>query len=176
MKNVLKHIESADIVSLSWISQRFHGKAWIRLATCLTRCGDWPTYVLVLPLILYITSPTSLQLILQVYFLGLLIENGLYLVIKKTCKRHRPSDRLTDVNQLINPPDKFSFPSGHTSSAIGVACVMSYFFPHLIIPFFVLATCVSLSRLILKVHFPTDIVAGSILGICAAKIALAIII
>ena len=176
MRSILKNIETADINSLHWVGKRFNHKIWVYSATFLTRCGDWPTYVIILPLLLFLLNPTSLELILQVYFLDLIIENSLYLILKRSCKRNRPSDKLVEVNQLIHPPDKFSFPSGHTSSAIGIAYIMSYFFPQFasaIIPF---ACCVSLSRLILKVHFPTDIIAGSLLGIGAAKLALLIII
>jgi undecaprenyl-diphosphatase len=176
MRSIIKHIETADISSFHWIAKRFNKKAWIFSATLLTRCGDWPTYVIILPLILFITNPSSLSLIFQVYFLDLLIENSLYLIIKKTFKRNRPSDKLYGVNQLIHPPDKFSFPSGHTSSAVGVACIMSYFFPQFALPIIAFACCVSVSRLILKVHFPTDIIAGSLLGVCSAKVALLILI
>ena len=85
---------------------------------------------------------------------------------------HRPCHGITGVAALIEPSDKFSFPSGHTAAAFVFAAVLAAFYPLLALPAFVLATLIGLSRVMLGVHYPGDIVAGAVLGLLSAAAAL----
>ncbi len=91
-------------------------------------------------------------------------------LIKHLAKRKRPSRYIEEKDMLIRKPISYSFPSGHTSSSVASATVISRFCPHLTVPVFVLAFLVSFSRLYFKVHYPSDIFAGAILGILFATI------
>ena len=100
------------------------------------------------------------------------IERILYHFLKKSMKRDRPFEKIDDVYFRVRPPDKFSFPSGHTASAFLVMTLLSSFFniPALQIGTFMWAAMVGVARVYLGVHYPTDVLAGALLGICTAEI------
>jgi undecaprenyl-diphosphatase len=65
---------------------------------------------------------------------------------------------------VITPADRFSFPSGHATAAFLFAGLAAVSFP-VLAPFaYVWASLIALSRVVLGVHFPSDILAGALLG------------
>jgi undecaprenyl-diphosphatase len=62
-------------------------------------------------------------------------------------------------------PDKGSFPSGHTLHAVMGALVVAHLMPALTVPFAVIALLVAASRVVLGVHYPSDVAAGACLGL-----------
>jgi len=87
-------------------------------------------------------------------------------ILKHVFKRIRPST----VNLLIAKPLSYSFPSGHTTSSFAVAGVLAKYFKKYAFGFFSLAFLIAFSRLYLYVHYPTDILAGTVLGLICSKI------
>ena len=87
-------------------------------------------------------------------------------------KRDRPYNKIDDVHFRVRPPDEFSFPSGHTASVFLVMTLLSHFFqvPAIQIGTFAWASMVGVARVYLGVHYPTDVLAGALLGILSAEI------
>ena len=85
-------------------------------------------------------------------------------------KRDRPYERIVDVEFRVRPPDRFSFPSGHTASAFLMLLLLSNTFPGLQIPALCWGTSVGVARVYLGVHYPTDVLAGAVLGILTGEI------
>jgi undecaprenyl-diphosphatase len=65
---------------------------------------------------------------------------------------------------MVLPPDQFSFPSGHAMSAFAIAVPLSMFYPQLQIALLALSLSIAASRVLLGMHFVSDVVAGSIVG------------
>ena len=80
--------------------------------------------------------------------------------------RHRPF-----VHQLGPHETSHSFPSGHSSTAFAGATMLAAFAPRLRVPLYVLAALIALSRLYNGDHYPTDVLAGAILGTAVGWVA-----
>lgn len=93
--------------------------------------------------------------------------------LKKAVGRKRPCHIEPHCWARLLPPDQFSFPSGHSITAFAAAVSLGLFHPALLEGLIACALCVAASRVLLGMHFLTDVVAGSTLGIalgCAAWI------
>lgn len=101
--------------------------------------------------------------------LGLIIGN---LILKNLIARSRPCWINENVELLISVPKDYSFPSGHTMSSICCAVILLHYDKRIGIPALILAIAIAFSRLYLYVHFPSDILAGAVIG---AVIAIAVI-
>lgn len=117
-------------------------------------------------------GPTFFLLLLTAYA----IELPAYWFLKNRLQRARPCQVLTGCQPLVDPHDKFSFPSGHSAAAFLFATVLGWYIPQLAIVAWSWATLVACSRVVLGVHYPGDIFAGASLGLVAATISLTVVI
>ena len=93
---------------------------------------------------------------------GLLIGN---IALKNIVARQRPCWINESVNMLIDIPSDYSFPSGHTLSSFLAATIIMHTNKKLGIAAYIIATLIAFSRLYLYVHFPSDVIAGALIGI-----------
>jgi len=105
--------------------------------------------------------------------LHMLAAGGIGLIVYKLLKsatgRPRPYQVLRDIRAGIDPLDAFSFPSGHTLHAVAFSVVAVFYVPALapvLVPFTLL---IGLSRVVLGLHYPSDVLAGAILGAGVAQ-------
>jgi undecaprenyl-diphosphatase len=89
---------------------------------------------------------------------------ALFIQLKRTCKRRRPCQIEPHCWATLLPPDQFSFPSGHTITAFAVATSLSIFYPAMLIGLLFCALSVAASRVLLGMHFLTDVIAGATIG------------
>jgi undecaprenyl-diphosphatase len=89
-------------------------------------------------------------------------------VLKRVVARPRPCDSDGRALALVALPDPFSFPSGHAAAATAVAATLTLREPNLGFALVPLAVAVAASRVALRVHHVTDVVAGAALGLGAA--------
>lgn len=117
-----------------------------------------------LPLLIYFISPERALPFFYAALAAYAIELPVYKLMKNLIKRDRPCEALANVHKRISPSDRFSFPSGHTAAAFVMVTVLSHFFPVLLLPAVCWALLVGLSRVFLGVHYPSDILAGMVIG------------
>ena len=84
--------------------------------------------------------------------------------------RCRPCWLEPEVQMLVKIPHDFSFPSGHSNASFAVATAIFSRNKKLGIPALILAAAIAISRLYVFVHWPTDVLVGTIIGICGGII------
>lgn len=162
MNTFLQRIHHLDTLVFLWVhvTKRFPYRKSVRW---ISRSGDGPCYLLIALLILLL-DPVNGRLFFITGLLAYVAEVSLYLLVKNTIRRDRPAARIQTYEAWIIPSDKFSFPSGHTAAAFVFACLLLQFYPAFALPAFVWACLIGASRVLLGVHYPSDIAAGAILG------------
>lgn len=135
----------------------------------VSRLGDGPLwYALILSLPLSLGRPgllPALQMALT-SLTGVL----LYRWMKDSAVRERPFITFDgEIDCLCAPLDRYSFPSGHTLHAVSMAILISAHFPLWGPAAFAFAALVALSRVVLGLHYPSDVFVGAALGLVLAK-------
>ena len=130
----------------------------------VSRMGDgivWYAQLAILPLI----AGRDGLLIAAQSGLTALVGLAVYKLMKHGMARERPYLHHAGKIECVLPPlDRYSFPSGHTLHAVSFSAILCGYLPGLawvLVPF---ATLVALSRMVLGLHYPTDVLAGALIG------------
>ena len=158
-------VTSFDFAVLDWIRENL--SCGFLDGLCVVISGIWhmglPCILLAAVLLLFRrTRKTGTCLALAILF-GFVFGN---LILKNAVARIRPYDLKEGIDLLVNRLKDYSFPSGHTLVSFETATVIFVREKKRYgIPAFVAAAAVAFSRLYLYVHYPTDVVAGIVLGV-----------
>ncbi len=150
-----------------WLLDSRHHASWTKLAKAVSKTGDGYLQVLI-PSVLLITDDELGTQFFTTVGIAFLIYLPIYWVLKNCFKRRRPPHLIPAFRCPIKASDEFSFPSGHSAAAFLLANLTALFYGIVAWPLYVWASLVALSRVVLGVHFPTDILAGITLGTVVA--------
>ena len=89
---------------------------------------------------------------------------ALFSVLKRVVGRRRPCHAERQCWHSLLPPDQFSFPSGHSITAFAVAVTLGSFYPPALSGLLFCALSVAASRVVLGMHFLSDVVVGCLIG------------
>lgn len=156
-------------------SQQFNraNQRWTgQIFALVSRLGDgwiWFALMLALPLA-YGSWAGAVSL--------LMLVNGacctlLYKQMKAVIHRPRPCEADPRIHLTVPPLDRFSFPSGHTLHAVSFTIIACSFFPALTWALWPFTIMVALSRLVLGLHYLSDVLVGASLGAGMAMLTLA---
>jgi undecaprenyl-diphosphatase len=87
-----------------------------------------------------------------------------FFVMKRLFGRERPCATESHCWATLLPPDRFSFPSGHTMTAFAITFAVGSYYPNLLAGLIFCAISVAASRVILGLHYLSDVVAGILVG------------
>ncbi len=149
-------------------NQRAHGTRWVPFFGFVSRVGDGVVWYLLMALLIAFGGARGVLAALHMAGIGL-ASLGLYKLVKGLSKRPRPLTRrtglhLTGLHITVAPLDEFSFPSGHTLHAVGFSLVACHYFPWLALILVPLSLCIAISRVVLGLHYPSDVVAAVLMG------------
>lgn len=160
----LQTIHSIDVAAFLRIVRWNTRSGLCMVARMVSASADGWCYLLIPVVISLYSVPLALQ-VFGVLAAGMAVERLCYYVLKNGFKRHRPPVAIPGITSVINASDEFSFPSGHTSAAFFIVTSLVLMFPGTwLVYFYLWASMVGLSRVVLGVHFPLDTVAGALLG------------
>ncbi len=130
--------------------------------------GVWPNSGLCLALVTFPIGSRRLGLA------ALLALAGSHLVVqllKRQVERPRPYLVLADSRVIAAPLTDYSFPSGHATASFAMATVLSMAWPRWSVLLMALAALVGVSRTYLGHHYPSDVLAGAVIGVLVAYLA-----
>ena len=160
---LLHRMSEAEIPLCLLFNRINHRRHLSRAFAAVSRLGDgvfWYSIIAALP---FIYGMQALQTSVHMLLVGVL-SLAIYKWLKRNTVRERHFRVHGEILQNIAPLDQYSFPSGHTMHAVGFTIVLLYYYPEwalLVAPFAVL---VAISRLVLGLHYPSDVLVGASIG------------
>lgn len=159
----LSRLDRAEFTLCITFNRGVHRAGLRRGFRIVSRLGDgvvWYCLILALP---FFAGRAGLITSLRMAIAGL-AGLLLYRVLKQRLVRERPFITHHEIVRGTAPLDRFSFPSGHTLHAVCFAVVAIQAFPLLAWVLVPLAVLIALSRVVLGLHYPSDVLAGALLG------------
>jgi undecaprenyl-diphosphatase len=154
-----------------WCLRIHQLQSWRRTARVLavvSRMGDGAAwYVLMGAIALGDLSGKGPRVALLMLVTGI-ITLALYKAVKNLVARPRPCERYRTVQPRVPPLDRWSFPSGHTMHAVAFTCVAVSQYQVLIWLLAPFTLLIMASRVVLGLHYPSDVFAGAFCGFLAA--------
>jgi len=160
-----------DSTVLLWIQENIRNPILNPVFIFITHLGDSGIFWIALSLILCIFKKTRKAgfFALGALLLSVIVNNA---ILKNLIGRIRPYEIIAGLECLVKHATDPSFPSGHTGASIAAATVYLKTLPKKFsIPALILAILISLSRLYIGIHYPTDVIAGAITGAALGLIA-----
>lgn len=148
---------------------------WVRLwMICATRGGDgWLWYLLAVVVALFGGPERYLAIGSAALAAGAGI--AFFLWAKRITGRRRPCHIQPHCWSTLLPPDQFSFPSGHTITAFAILTPLLVLYPDFTLEFTFVALSIAASRIILGMHFLSDVLVGAAAGTLLGYAALALL-
>ena len=146
------------------LANNWSAPRWIRAyALSSTRVGDgWLWYAMGLAILMF--GGESRFAALGSAGSAAVLSILLFIVLKQFAGRRRPCQIEPHCWATLLPPDQFSCPSGHTMTAFAVAISLSLYYPSLAIGLLFCALSIAASRILLGMHFLSDVAAGALVG------------
>jgi undecaprenyl-diphosphatase len=144
-----------------------------RIFQVASRLGDgiaWYVLLLALPLLYGASALRPAGVMALTGALGVL----LYSLLKRLFVRERPFITHLGIDRAAAPLDRYSFPSGHTLHAVSFSWQAGMHFPELLWVLLPLAALIAASRVVLGLHYPSDVVAGAGIGAALATLGLSL--
>ena len=164
-----------DASILLWLQNNVRHPILDPVMIFITHLGDKGLFWIILTLLMLcfrktrragVTSAISMTI-------GLIVVN---VILKNWLARIRPYELIEALELIIEKQHDCSFPSGHATNALACAWVMFRLLDKKAgVPALILALLICFTRLHVGVHYPTDVLAGIIVGIFAAELAIVIV-
>lgn len=127
--------------------------------------GNFGLFWLVMALVFWLSGTEEVAGIFVLMPLFLYATLLINFIIKVVLNRQRPVHEEENLRPLVGVPSSKSFPSSHTAMSFAAAIFLTHFHPELWPLFFGLALLMSWSRIYVGVHYPSDVIAGTAVGL-----------
>ena len=150
------------------VNQLSRNRSVRQFFTVISKLGDGGFWVLMAMAMLTIHGPQAWPHVLQ---MGITAAFGvmLYKLLKNRLVRERPYVNHFGIHCATAPLDRYSFPSGHTLHAVSFSTMLLMVEPSLAVIAIPFASLVAASRVILGLHYPSDVIVGAVIGFVLAS-------
>ena len=171
MHSSWRRINALDLDLCLRFNRLAHIRFWRSMFRAISRLGDGVFWYGLMATLLFANGTDALPTVLRMALAGLL---GLliYKWLKTRTSRPRPCEVYAAITAEAPALDRFSFPSGHTLHAVTFSIVACAGYPELSLLLFPFAVLVAISRPVLGLHYPSDVLAGAFMGAIVARLVL----
>ncbi|HLU69496.1 MAG TPA: phosphatase PAP2 family protein [Fibrobacteria bacterium] len=154
--------------------QRLRLPVWLeRILLAFVRMGDGWGWLVMTVLLALVTPRADFLFLVGQGLCAAVVTMPLYWILKATIRRARPYTIFRNIVPRVAPRDLYSFPSGHTMNNLAIGVSLAVHLPWLWPFALAIPVATGLLRVLFGVHFVSDIVAGSIIGLLAGFAAVA---
>ncbi|MEM6818501.1 MAG: phosphatase PAP2 family protein [Pseudomonadota bacterium] len=164
-------LELGLCLRVNWLS-RF--RPVVGLFRIVSRLGDGVFWYSLMTVFAVLYGWQGVAAMLHVGFTSL-VGVGIYTYLKERLVRPRPFVSHGQIVCQTAPLDQYSFPSGHTLHAVLFTTMLSAYVPTVFGALLIFAVLVAISRVVLGLHYPSDVVVGALLGSALAMISMTLI-
>ncbi len=170
----MRTIAKLDLAFSTFCLQHRFNQPVARISKAISHTGDGHLYAL-FGLLAWGLDGAYGGTFLATGLIAFAIELPLYWLLKNSFQRRRPQELSPILTAFITPSDRYSLPSGHTAAAFVMATLIGHFYPEGYSLAFMWATLIGSARILLGVHFLTDVIIGAILGAGCATLSLQVL-
>jgi undecaprenyl-diphosphatase len=161
--STLRLLQRWDQSACLRLNQMLRHALLVRVLQAVSWLGNGVFWYALMAALLVRYRGDALQPVLHMLFVGA-VGVGAYSMVKRGTARPRPFRTLREIAAHARVLDAFSFPSGHTLHAVSFTLVASAYYPGLLPVLAAFALLTALSRVMLGLHYPSDVLAGAALG------------
>lgn len=145
------------------LNHSVQSRAALLLLLAASRLGDGLLWYALLAALPFVAGAEGRACAAQMAIAGLVCLS-LYCAIKRWAARPRPFASCADILRRARALDQFSFPSGHTLHAVAFTTIITGHFPAAGWALWPFSLVVAVSRIVLGLHYPSDVAAGALIG------------
>lgn len=172
--SLLDRFDHAEYRLCRRLNRGVHNAPVCAVSKTASRLGDgviWYALMLALPFLYPERGLAVAGVMLATGAAGL----ALYKILKRTFVRERPFIRHAGISLAGAPLDRYSFPSGHTLHAVAFTWQAVAAFPETGFVLVPLAMAIAASRVVLGLHYPTDVLVGALIGAASGALGAALV-
>ena len=167
--HALERLAAWDRLLCRRFNRASHFAAVRLLLVTVSRLGNGIFWYCLMAALLTFGPPGAVSVVARMFGAGV-VCTVLYKWIKRSTSRPRPYAAQPEIMLHAAPLDQFSFPSGHTLHATALSLIVVSYYPSLVWLLAPFAALVALSRVVLGLHYPSDVLAGALLGAMIAGV------
>lgn len=163
---MLDFFQNIDVSLLYFVNKSISNGIFDKFFLFITNVKHWYLVYIIFWLMMIIKGNRkkrilAISIVLLIIFSDQLSSH----LIKNLVARVRPCHIFNDLNLLTSCKNSFSFPSSHSVNNFAAAYFLSSFFPNYRKVFYMISISIAVSRVYVGVHYPSDVIAGAIIGI-----------
>jgi undecaprenyl-diphosphatase len=152
-----------------WMHRAAARTSVVRVLDGVSRLSDGWLWYLIVVCLPWAGGPAGTAAATRMVAVGA-VNILIYKIVKRWIARPRPFRACPEIRECTRALDEFSFPSGHTLHAVANSLILTAYYPRVAVVVWPVTVLVAVSRVILGLHYPSDVIVGALLGASMALV------